>query len=299
MTNCNSVVAELAALLERYRGGGMNSSARWALSGKKESAKIRGSLEAHKGALALVVEVTTLHMAAAAATDIGKVAVDSSLIKGHTMRIIEQLAKQDEILEQIAWIRGVISQRSTGSEGGTLVMDGYLETLNDYAGSVCGDFVTDEVAEEMRRGPLNSTDRTSTTLLGLAPIKPLATLNDQPDPMTIVIGNTHRLVEPTKTKPNNRHLWSFFVRASGEEIIQQVRIDLHPTFSPSRLLLKTAPHKVTKIGWGYFVIDVKIKLKSGYRWANNTHSLHLEWKLDFDGVGSSIAHQYTVTTMRG
>lgn len=61
IANCDGVVAELAALLEKHRGGGtINSAARWAISGKKEAAKIKASLEAHKGALALVVEATTL-----------------------------------------------------------------------------------------------------------------------------------------------------------------------------------------------------------------------------------------------
>ncbi|KAF6811412.1 hypothetical protein CSOJ01_05704 [Colletotrichum sojae] len=296
IANCDGVIVELAALLEKHRGGGtINSAARWALSGKKEAAKIKASLEAHKGALALVVEATTLHMATVAATDIGKVAVESSLIKQYTMKIVEQLAKQDEILEQIAWIRGVISQRSPESQDRTLVLDGYLDTLTNYAGSVCGDSVADEIAEEMRRG--SDTDRTGTTwtMLDLAPIKPLVTFNDQPDPMTLVIGNTHRLVTP-KEGTENRHLWSFYVKASGEEIIQEMRIGLHRTFSPPHVLLTTPPYKITRIGWGYFIIDVTIWLKPGYRWCEgNKRSLYLEWKLDFKGVGSSQSYEYTVT----
>lgn len=71
----------------------------------------------------------------------------------------------------------------------------------------------------------------------------------------------------------------------------------HRTFSPPAVLLTTPPYKITRIGWGYFVIDVKILLKPGYLWCEgNKQSLHLQWKLDFDGVGSSESYEYTVKT---
>jgi hypothetical protein len=59
MDNCNGALTELNILLTRYDGG-IQSSTRWALSGKKDAEKIRTSLQAHKGALSLVVEATTL-----------------------------------------------------------------------------------------------------------------------------------------------------------------------------------------------------------------------------------------------
>jgi hypothetical protein len=60
MENCNSVLVELEALLNRYDSAGLNRATRWALLGRKDAEKIRSSLEAHKGALSLVVEATTL-----------------------------------------------------------------------------------------------------------------------------------------------------------------------------------------------------------------------------------------------
>jgi hypothetical protein len=58
--NCNSVLVELKALLNRYDSAGLHRATRWALSGRKDAEKIRSSLKAHKGALGLVVEATTL-----------------------------------------------------------------------------------------------------------------------------------------------------------------------------------------------------------------------------------------------
>lgn len=58
--NCNSVLLDLQALLKKHDGAGLDRAARWALSGRKDAEKIRSSLQAHKGALSLVVEATTL-----------------------------------------------------------------------------------------------------------------------------------------------------------------------------------------------------------------------------------------------
>lgn len=144
------------------------------------------------------------------------------------MKIVEQLARQDEILEQIAWIRAVVSQRSAGDHERTLIMDEYLDSMTDYAGSICGDSVSDDVAEEMRRlsleAPTSNSDSSNTFL---NPFEPSPFLSDDtPESMTIVIGNTHRLVTPKPERSSNKHLWSFYLQASGEKIIHEIRIYL-------------------------------------------------------------------------
>lgn len=148
------------------------------------------------------------------------------MIKEYTMKVVEQLAKQDEILEQIAWIRAIVSQRSAVDEEKTLVMDKYLDSMTDYAGSVCGDSVSDDVAEEMRRLSLEAPLNSGHNNMVLSPLDPSPfTSDDTPDSMTIVIGNSHRLVEP-KPGSNNKHVWTFYLHASGEEIIQEVKVYL-------------------------------------------------------------------------
>lgn len=58
--NCNNVLADLKELLTKYNNAGLDRATRWALSGRKDAEKIRLSLNAHKEALGLVVEATTL-----------------------------------------------------------------------------------------------------------------------------------------------------------------------------------------------------------------------------------------------
>lgn len=163
-------------------------------------------------------------MVTAVAADTKKVSMDMSLIKTYTMKIVEQLAKQDEILEQIAWIKAVVSQRSAGDDEKTLIMENYLDSMTDYAGSVCEDSVSDGIADEMHR--LSLADPTNSNALPNPFEPPPISSDDTPESMTIVIGNTHRMVTPEPERTPNKHLWSFYLQTSGEEIIHEVRIKL-------------------------------------------------------------------------
>jgi transcription initiation factor IIF auxiliary subunit len=74
----------------------------------------------------------------------------------------------------------------------------------------------------------------------------------------------------------------------------------HPTFVPPELTLTSPPYRVTRIGWGYFGIDVTLVLKPGYLWhKGNGRLLKLEWDLDFDGFGSSASYDYAVIIENG
>jgi hypothetical protein len=195
-------------------------------------------------------------------------------------------------------------------------MDNYLDSMTEYAGSVCGDSVTDDVAEEMRKLSVeaSSSGGSSSTLLN--PFEPSPFISDDaPELMTIVIGNTHRPVEPKPELTSNKHLWSFYLQASGEEIIQEVVVDLvsflqirrqvqgwtisqHPTFTPPKLKWRAPPYRVTRIGWGYFTIGVAIVLKPGYTWhlrGKYERILYLDWELDFEGFGSSASYEFPVS----
>lgn len=60
--NCSRVLKELDELLQRHNGERMDQAAYWATVGKRDAAKLRGTLEAHKGALNLALEFLTLYV---------------------------------------------------------------------------------------------------------------------------------------------------------------------------------------------------------------------------------------------
>jgi len=160
------------------------------------------------------------------AADTSRVILDSAIIKENTMKIVEQLAKQNRILEQIAWDRAVLSRRSEAAQ----MMDKYFESLTEYAGSVCGDSVSEDVAEEMRFHAVDDSSSVTTTNA----LQPSPIISGKTDLMTLVIGNTHRLVMP-KAGSRNQHLWTFYLLTSEPEIIEEVRISLVSSFKANLL----------------------------------------------------------------
>ena len=250
------------------------------------------------------------------AADMSHVIRDSAIIKENTMKIVEQLAKQDKILEQIAWDRAALSQRSATNQRTLTMIDKCFESLTKYADSICGDSVSEDVAEEMR---VHSEDGSSSSTRISNSLKPShAGLVKTRDIMTLVMGNTHRLVIPAARSPN-KHLWTFYLLTSEPEIIKEVRVYLvssftdkfdlqivaevlikgfhtqHESFMLPDRILRSHPYKITCVGWGYFLISIQVILKRGYMWCEvDGRVLELAWGLDFRSMGSSVSvsHEY-------
>jgi hypothetical protein len=60
VTNCSGVVAEIEQTLKKQEGTGLKKSAQWAVSGKEDIAKLRSSLEAHKSALEIALDMIAM-----------------------------------------------------------------------------------------------------------------------------------------------------------------------------------------------------------------------------------------------
>lgn len=118
--------------------------------------------------------------------------------------------------------------------------------------------------------------------------------------LTVYIGNSHRLVTPDpSSNSQNAHEWSFFIRPSRTDIIEEIHIHLHPSFRQNHIVRSRPPFSVTRLGWGYFTIMASVILKAGYSWvSSDAHDgpdgaekgmLGLEWGLDFDSFGATGA----------
>jgi hypothetical protein len=104
--------------------------------------------------------------------------------------------------------------------------------------------------------------------------------------LTINVGNWHELVGP------HRHKWTFFVKPSRTDIIEEIHIHLHESFQNPHVICKKPPYSFHGRGWGYFNIDVRVILKGGYSWMSKhaedgpdgmlQGSLKLQWMLDFE-----------------
>mmetsp|Transcript_6771 Transcript_6771/g.8850 ORF Transcript_6771/g.8850 Transcript_6771/m.8850 type:complete len:99 (+) Transcript_6771:411-707(+) len=84
-------------------------------------------------------------------------------------------------------------------------------------------------------------------------------------------GNTHSMVEnPKKARSNksevNKHRWVMFVALNTDKdqtakFVKSVTYHLHPTFKPSVIKVTEAPFLLSRIGWGYFDVEMEIEFK--------------------------------------
>ncbi|KAI5367093.1 Putative YEATS superfamily protein [Septoria linicola] len=110
--------------------------------------------------------------------------------------------------------------------------------------------------------------------------------------LTVYVGNRHQAVQSDTA---NSHEWTFFVKPSRTDIIEEVQLVLHPTFRPNRVIRQRAPYEVKRLGWGTFTVTAYVILKAGYTWVSSEAEnspdgapkgmLPLEWHLDFEGFG--------------
>jgi hypothetical protein len=69
----------------------------------------------------------------------------------------------------------------------------------------------------------------------------------------LIIGNTHQLLSCEYDR--TQHEWTLFIKFENDEqndinqYIKQITINLHPTFTPSQVILEKSPFRLTRIGW--------------------------------------------------
>lgn len=155
-------------------------------------------------------------------SDTAMISKDTHLIKEYTAGLTKQLEKQDEILKQIAWLRAVVSKKSFVNDDKAFMMEKYLDSLTDYAGSACGDSVSEDIAQTMNLLSLSDCGASAPSIETVSS----KSLSQGSESMTLVIGNTHRLVTPQQRNSECKHMWTFYIRVSEPEIVEEVRIDL-------------------------------------------------------------------------
>lgn len=58
--NCTGVVVDIEQTLKKHEGGKVNKAAKWVASGKSDVSRLQLSLEAHKSALEIALDMVTL-----------------------------------------------------------------------------------------------------------------------------------------------------------------------------------------------------------------------------------------------
>jgi len=112
-------------------------------------------------------------------------------------------------------------------------------------------------------------------------------------------GNLHRLQIPSHNSHsndpnngnNNWHVWKCFVRIENDtsaqvntEYIKSVTFHLHPTFTPSVVVLNHPPFAIERTGWGWFNVKIVVSFQPKYQ----KPPLELFYPLCFEGNGNLL-----------
>ncbi|KAF2115115.1 hypothetical protein BDV96DRAFT_93809 [Lophiotrema nucula] len=126
ISNCNRVVAEIEGSLAKHGKSKLGSGGYWTVGGGKgDMAKLRMTLEAHKSALDIALDMVTISLAK-------EIKNDTEEIKRDTVAIRDDTA---QILEEIARLQARLPVDDTKDYAPNFVLQRYLDDLTSYAES--------------------------------------------------------------------------------------------------------------------------------------------------------------------
>ncbi|KAH7379605.1 hypothetical protein BKA66DRAFT_571419 [Pyrenochaeta sp. MPI-SDFR-AT-0127] len=131
LANCELVLVEVQRLVEKYAGPGIIKGSKWALAGSEDVAKLQLSLQAHKSALEIALEMVTLSMTKEIKADTQHLRDDTAAIKQDTSDILQEIARlRAQLPDDFSTLRPSTLKTDT-----TLIR--YLDDLTSYAETVC------------------------------------------------------------------------------------------------------------------------------------------------------------------
>ncbi|KAK7183323.1 hypothetical protein PSPO01_10572 [Paraphaeosphaeria sporulosa] len=184
ITNCNEVVLEMKYCLTRHENSKLGQAGYWTVGGGKEHmARLRSTLEAHKSALEIALDM----MAIIIARDTKK---DTSQILDVTAAIREDTA---QILEEVARLRTQLPRNMAGEQtNGNEMLRRYLDSLTSYAGTVYDAETDDRTLSSRSASPMRASEEVTSTLTATISEKSFKVALIQP--ATVSNGDSESLV---------------------------------------------------------------------------------------------------------
>ncbi|RMJ09523.1 hypothetical protein CDV36_010862 [Fusarium kuroshium] len=91
--NCHLVMAEIQTCITKYSQDRLKTRVAWAINGQGDINKLRSSLEAHKTALEIALDMLALHLTKEIKNDTSEIRHDTAAIKEDTTQILEEIAR--------------------------------------------------------------------------------------------------------------------------------------------------------------------------------------------------------------
>jgi Fungal N-terminal domain of STAND proteins len=146
LTNCGGVLEQIEASLQKHAGGGVKRGVKWSLSGRDDVNKLRSSLEAHKSALDIALDMVALYVSLyrhqdqiiqliyTARTMAWEIKADTEELRNDTAAIKDDTT---QILAEIAMLQARLPQDDRIQGGAGFTLQRYLNNLSSYAETSC------------------------------------------------------------------------------------------------------------------------------------------------------------------
>ena len=158
VTNCETVCSEIAALLKKLASGSMLQRLSWTFKQRERADRLRGSLEAHKSALDIALELGAI-------TQLHELQVRTKSIKDDTVALRASLALVEQMAEQVQAMSLQVQRDQTMSSDP--VVEAFLAEVAAYA---------EAIPAPTNEGQTNGPDRVSAASQEIARLNELVTL---------------------------------------------------------------------------------------------------------------------------
>jgi hypothetical protein len=144
LKDCNVIVSDIVKLLKKHSGASRaDRAARWALNGRGEVNKLRSTLEAHRSALNLALEVAAISMLRDTRADVQEGNDANRLAHAATQHDTRQILTEIERLRKLLVATHGSDQQAPRDANGSsatptqpnFVLERYLDSLTNYAAS--------------------------------------------------------------------------------------------------------------------------------------------------------------------
>ncbi|KAK4446148.1 putative group protein, partial [Podospora aff. communis PSN243] len=127
LSNCLAILGNIDTVLNKYTGTA--GAAKWVMFGKDDIVVLRTSLETHRGALSLMLDLLSISLSK-------RIKEDTAVVRG-TVGVIDQNTGQ--LMAELERIRVMVARTDELSASGHDYILEYLNSLGSYADTICND----------------------------------------------------------------------------------------------------------------------------------------------------------------
>jgi ankyrin repeat protein len=140
LNGCEEVTVQITQTLSKYESNKLITKGSWALKGKDDVTKLRSSLEAHKAALNIALDMLAITIAKEIKADTTQLKDDTAAIKEDTEAI---RSETEEIVALIRRLEQLQQNKIQPDSRDQFMLQRYLDELSNYAGTVYQESVVD------------------------------------------------------------------------------------------------------------------------------------------------------------